>query len=82
MCLLLQGESPDTEIGRVYVDDPDDWDLPDKYFAWTGNSQHPHFNLNSGTGMITMYQGTPNGTYELHFTVRASWMMLMVSFSA
>ncbi|KAE8744365.1 hypothetical protein FOCC_FOCC009018 [Frankliniella occidentalis] len=60
---------PDTEIGRVYVDDPDDWDLPDKYFAWTGNSQHPHFNLNSGTGMITMYQGTPNGTYELHFTV-------------
>ena len=26
------GRAPTTEIGRVYVDDPDDWDLPDKSF--------------------------------------------------
>ncbi len=25
-----EGRAPDTEIGRVYAEDPDDWDLPDK----------------------------------------------------
>lgn len=69
-CFDLQGETPDTIIGRVYVDDPDDWDLPDKYFAWLGNAQHPNFNLDSANGRITMYQGTPSGFYGLHFTVR------------
>ena len=28
-----EGRAPDTEIGRVYVEDPDDWDLPDKTFS-------------------------------------------------
>uniref|UniRef100_A0A224XKW2 Putative cadherin egf lag seven-pass g-type receptor n=1 Tax=Panstrongylus lignarius TaxID=156445 RepID=A0A224XKW2_9HEMI len=41
-----KGEAPDTEIGRVYVDDPDDWDLPDKHFVWSGGS-HEFFDLNS-----------------------------------
>lgn len=27
-----EGKAPDTEIGRVFVNDPDDWDLPDKTF--------------------------------------------------
>ena len=26
------GLAPTTQIGRVYVNDPDDWDLPDKSF--------------------------------------------------
>nr|CAD7462753.1 unnamed protein product [Timema tahoe] len=63
-----KGEAPDTEVGRVYVEDPDDWDLPDKYFVWK-NGNHPNFDLNSNTGMITMLSHIPDGTYILEFTV-------------
>ncbi|XP_046488919.1 DE-cadherin isoform X1 [Neodiprion pinetum] len=62
-----KGEAPDTEIGRVYVDDPDDWDLPDKYFTW--DSSHENFLLDPHTGMITMLHGTRNDTYVLKFIV-------------
>ncbi|XP_049959690.1 DE-cadherin [Schistocerca serialis cubense] len=64
-----KGEAPNTEIGQVYVEDPDDWDLPDKHFRWKGES-HPNFNLDAGTGMITMLAGTQGGEYLLEFTVR------------
>ncbi|XP_031842734.1 DE-cadherin isoform X2 [Nomia melanderi] len=62
-----KGESPDTEIGRVYVNDPDDWDLPDKHFAWA--STHDGFRLNQETGMITLLSGTSNDTFVLKFLV-------------
>lgn len=65
-----KGESPDAEIGRVYVDDLDDWDLPDKKFMWKEDTYSPsNFELNPNTGMITMLQDTRGGDYELHFTV-------------
>uniref|UniRef100_A0A1B6C6Z7 Cadherin domain-containing protein n=1 Tax=Clastoptera arizonana TaxID=38151 RepID=A0A1B6C6Z7_9HEMI len=64
-----KGELGDTEIGRVYVEDPDDWDLPDKNFLWADVTPHPNFDLNSGTGMITMLPDTPDDTYTLKFTV-------------
>ncbi|XP_050072812.1 DE-cadherin-like [Anopheles maculipalpis] len=67
-----KGESPNTEVGRVYVDDPDDWDLPDKTFQWddaTRNQSVDFFDLNRDTGMITMLQGTRGGEYELNFHV-------------
>ncbi|XP_050545953.1 DE-cadherin isoform X3 [Daktulosphaira vitifoliae] len=63
-----KGESPDMEIGRVYVDDPDDWDLHDKKFRWL-NGPHLNFDLKSETGMITMLQGTREQTYVLEFDI-------------
>ncbi|XP_038114556.1 DE-cadherin [Culex quinquefasciatus] len=64
-----KGESPNADIGRVFVDDLDDWDLPDKTFAWRDLYGSDHFELNRDTGMITMLQGTRGGDYELFFTV-------------
>ncbi|XP_047118486.1 neural-cadherin-like [Schistocerca piceifrons] len=64
----FMGQAPDTEIGRVYVYDLDDWDLPDKTFHWE-TTEHPLFQLNPSTGMITMREGTPNGRYKLKFRV-------------
>ncbi|KAL6446112.1 hypothetical protein ACFW04_001038 [Cataglyphis niger] len=62
-----KGEIPDTEIGRVYVNDPDDWDLKDKSFDWA--SPHDGFHLNTSTGIITLLSGTSNDTFVLKFIV-------------
>lgn len=64
-----KGEIPDTEIGRVYVEDPDDWDLEDKQFFWKDGIHHNNFVLDHDTGMITMLHGTSNNTFLLMFTV-------------
>ncbi|XP_026684659.1 DE-cadherin, partial [Diaphorina citri] len=63
-----KGENPDTEVGRVYVNDPDDWDLPDKVFNWR-DAKHKYFDLNPTNGMITMRNGTHGGNYVLYFKV-------------
>ncbi|XP_054009965.1 DE-cadherin isoform X1 [Hylaeus anthracinus] len=62
-----KGDAPNTEIGRVYVNDPDDWDLNDKHFAWA--SSHDGFHLNSDNGMISLLSGTSNDTFVLKFLV-------------
>lgn len=63
-----KGESPDMEIGRVYVDDLDDWDLPDKRFMWR-HKPHERFDLKSETGMMTMLHDTKEQSFVLEFEV-------------
>ncbi|KAH8019383.1 hypothetical protein HPB51_019356 [Rhipicephalus microplus] len=65
----FKGESPPTKIGRIHVEDLDDWDLPDKTFFWENNNAHPNFDMDGHTGMITMLNSTGAGTYHLRFLV-------------
>ena len=65
----LNEQSVSSEIGRVHVEDLDDWDLPDKSFFWLNHQAHPMFELNKDTGMITMHQIRHSSTFTLHFTV-------------
>jgi hypothetical protein len=58
-----------TDIGRVHVEDKDDWDLPDKTFRWLDDFQKlPNFELDYDTGMIRMRNITA-GEYNLRFVV-------------
>jgi len=66
------GQAPSSDIGRVYVYDRDDWDLPAKSFSWggtTGEPPFPYFVLDKDTGTISMKKGTPEGRYMLEFRV-------------
>jgi hypothetical protein len=65
---VIQGFTTDTEIGRVYVNDPDDWDLPYKVFQYDG-FPHENFVLLENGGMIIMNKETTPGNYTLLFKV-------------
>ncbi|XP_068229143.1 putative neural-cadherin 2 [Palaemon carinicauda] len=45
------GGSVNVPLGRVFVEDPDDWDLKDKTFEWA-TSGHPLFTLDQQDGTI------------------------------
>lgn len=62
------GQAPDTPVGRVFVNDIDDWDLEDKKFYWDEVENH-RFKLDEQTGMITMRRGAREGKYKLQFKV-------------
>ncbi|XP_042869830.1 neural-cadherin-like [Penaeus japonicus] len=63
-----QSGGSDIPLGRVYVEDPDDWDVGDKSFEWLGAPQPP-FILNSHTGNVFVSSQVREGRYELHFAV-------------
>ncbi|KAK8754583.1 hypothetical protein OTU49_016757, partial [Cherax quadricarinatus] len=63
-----QGGGADAALGRVYVEDPDDWDLQDKTFEWAG-PPHPLFTLQPNTGDIFASMQLREGRYELQFVV-------------
>lgn len=48
---LSQGGGSEAPLGRVYVDDPDDWDAADKSYAWDGPA-HPLFSLHPRHGTV------------------------------
>lgn len=59
----------DAEIGRVHVEDKDDWDIPDKTFRWYDDYQKPEkFEVDYKTGIIRMKNIT-EGEYHLKFVV-------------
>ncbi|CAI2294435.1 unnamed protein product [Caenorhabditis sp. 36 PRJEB53466] len=60
------GRLKETVIGRVYVDDADDWDLGDKTFSW--KESRPGFEL-SDKGDITMAAEMAAGTYTMSANV-------------
>ncbi|XP_071513597.1 uncharacterized protein [Panulirus ornatus] len=63
-----RGGGADAALGRVYVEDPDDWDLQDKTFSWAG-PPNPLFTLQPNTGEIFASTQLMEGRYELHFSV-------------
>ncbi|RWS24798.1 Pt1-cadherin-like protein, partial [Leptotrombidium deliense] len=65
---ICKGDTPSTSIGRVHVEDLDDWDLPDKLFFFHNHKPHPKFDLNKNTGEIKM-KNTTRGSYFLRFAV-------------
>ncbi|MFH4978339.1 hypothetical protein AB6A40_005048 [Gnathostoma spinigerum] len=64
-----KGKLARTVIGRVYVEDKDDWDLPDKTFSWAPGKSLPGFDL-SPNGEITMAANMPPRTYQLQANVK------------
>ncbi|XP_042231102.1 putative neural-cadherin 2 [Homarus americanus] len=63
-----QGGGSDAPLGRVYVQDPDDWDLGDKSFQWAG-PPNPLFSLNTSDGTVFASSLVREGRYDLQFLV-------------
>ncbi|XP_069983512.1 putative neural-cadherin 2 [Penaeus vannamei] len=63
-----EGGGSEAPLGRVFVDDPDDWDVKDKSFRWVG-APHPLFSLSQHTGDIFASTQVREGRYDLQFSV-------------
>lgn len=63
-----RGQYKNIPIGRVHVEDLDDWDLHDKKFMWENSIPHPNFHLDTLNGTIFMKNVT-EGSYLLRFYV-------------
>lgn len=56
------------EIGRVNVEDPDDWDSEDKVYFWHNNTAHSLYYLNTDTGSVYA-KSLKRATHQLRFSV-------------
>lgn len=63
-----RGQYRNIPVGRVHVEDLDDWDLSDKKFYWENNNPHPNFRLDPANGTLFMKNVT-EGSYFLKFLV-------------
>ena len=59
----LQWVEGTVSLGRVYVEDPDDWDSMYKRYAW--RTPHPSFHLDSSSGLVTMLPRARAGRYAI-----------------
>lgn len=75
--ITFPGELPQTEIGRVHVEDADDWDGSDKIYRWL-NEKPQYFDID-GTGTLFIEQGVPEGDYN--FEVKISGFVFVVIIS-
>ncbi|XP_050723132.1 putative neural-cadherin 2 isoform X2 [Eriocheir sinensis] len=66
----LQRQGAAVPLGRVYVQDPDDWDTAAKTYAW--RDPQAGFFLDTSSGHLTMAPSTPAGRYILKFVVSDS----------
>lgn len=58
------------EIGRVYVEDPDDWDLGDKVFEKVDDPYNMFTVERDGMILMRGSAATPGNTYTLRASVR------------
>lgn len=65
---LQSGDLYELEIGRIFVDDPDDWDLSDKRFYWR-QGEPDKFRLDQDTGTIYMSSAVDWSHLKLEFDV-------------
>ncbi|XP_050723127.1 putative neural-cadherin 2 isoform X2 [Eriocheir sinensis] len=63
----LQRQGAAVPLGRVYVQDPDDWDVTAKTYAW--RDPQAGFFLDTSSGHLNMAPSTPDGRYDLEFLV-------------
>ncbi|XP_063876233.1 putative neural-cadherin 2 [Scylla paramamosain] len=63
----MQRHGTEVPLGRVYVQDPDDWDAVEKTYAWRDSKAG--FFLDTSSGHLSMAPSTPDGRYHLTFVV-------------
>ncbi|XP_045129934.1 putative neural-cadherin 2 isoform X2 [Portunus trituberculatus] len=63
----MQRQGAAVPLGRVYVQDPDDWDAASKTYAW--RDPQAGFFLDTSSGHLSMAPSTRDGRYELSFKV-------------
>ncbi|KAK8399372.1 hypothetical protein O3P69_003470 [Scylla paramamosain] len=66
----MQRQGTAVPLGRVYVQDPDDWDAASKTYAW--RDPQTGFFLDTSSGHLSMAPSTPDGRYQLSFVVSDS----------